>query len=339
MSAKDRLDLLMLSRRTMSEIAITRPSSTAATVDSSAQPRFHSGPMQVKMKIPRSQVAKLMEESASEGEIAEKIINMYLKNEVNTGGGSAGDVNAGQQAEHWKPSLVSSVRENSKVHHEAPGPSRYSLQSFQIHFIPKKITPAEAKNDFKAIWSILLKLLGITSRFRLEGTTYVLKDAILYAASFFTHRSTGVFFIFIAFTMFLPVMVMMPQKFAICFTLGCCFIIGSFFALKGPKNQLAHMFSKERLPFTVIFIGSMLGTLYVSMGLHSYILPVGDGAGDGAGPDTVESGQSVPVAAGAGDTNICGGIVQLYWERILGRSLDLNGQVHQIALKVKSSGL
>ncbi|XP_050937901.1 uncharacterized protein LOC127148400 isoform X1 [Cucumis melo] len=64
-----------------------------------------------------------------------------------------------------------------------------------------------------------------------------------------------------------------------------------------------------------------------------YYSPVGDGAGDGAGPDTVESGQSVPVAAGAGDTNICGGIVQLYWERILGRSLDLNGQVHQIALK------
>ncbi|KAL0543812.1 hypothetical protein IC582_018917 [Cucumis melo] len=38
-----------------------------------------------------------------------------------------------------------------------------------------------------------------------------------------------------------------------------------------------------------------------------YYSPVGDGAGDGA--------------------------VQLYWERILGRSLDLNGQVHQIALK------
>lgn len=57
--------------------------------------------------------------------------------------------------------------------------------------------------------------------------------------------ATGVFFVFIAFTMFLPVMVLMPQKFAICFTLGCIFIIGSFFALKGPKNQLAHMSSKE----------------------------------------------------------------------------------------------
>ncbi|XP_075098209.1 protein transport protein sft2-like [Nicotiana tabacum] len=86
--------------------------------------------------------------------------------------------------------------------------------------------------------------------------------------------AAGVFFIFIAFTMFLPVMVLMPQKFAICFTIGCAFIIGSFFALKGPKNQLTHMTSKERLPFTGVFVGSMVGTIYVSMVLHSYILSV-----------------------------------------------------------------
>ncbi|KAK1297600.1 hypothetical protein QJS10_CPB15g01115 [Acorus calamus] len=72
--------------------------------------------------------------------------------------------------------------------------------------------------------------------------------------------------------MFLPMMVLMPQKFAICFTLGCMFIIGSFFALKGPRNQFAHMSSRERLPFTLVFIGSMVGTIYVSMFLHSYIL-------------------------------------------------------------------
>ena len=59
--------------------------------------------------------------------------------------------------------------------------------------------------------------------------------------------ASGVFFVFLAFTMFLPVMVIMPQKFAICFTLGCAFIIGSFFALKGPKNQFVHMSSKEVL--------------------------------------------------------------------------------------------
>ncbi|KAL0399082.1 UNVERIFIED_CONTAM: hypothetical protein Sradi_2251500 [Sesamum radiatum] len=58
---------------------------------------------------------------------------------------------------------------------------------------------------------------------------------------------SGVFFIFIAFTLFLPVIVLVPQKFAICFTVGCAFIIGSFFALRGPKNQFNHMFSKEVL--------------------------------------------------------------------------------------------
>lgn len=86
--------------------------------------------------------------------------------------------------------------------------------------------------------------------------------------------ATGVFFVFIAFTMFLPVMVLMPQKFAICFTLGCGFIIGSFFALRGPSNQLAHMSSKERLPFSLGFLGCMFGTIYVSMVLHSYVLSV-----------------------------------------------------------------
>lgn len=86
--------------------------------------------------------------------------------------------------------------------------------------------------------------------------------------------ASGVFFVFIAFTLFLPVIVLVPQKFALCFTAGCAFIIGSFFALRGPKNQFYHMSSKERLPFTLGFIGSMMGTIYVSMVLHSYILSV-----------------------------------------------------------------
>lgn len=34
------------------------------------------------------------------------------------------------------------------------------------------------------------------------------------------------------------------------------------------------MISKERLPFTIGFLGSMFATIYVSMVLHSYILSV-----------------------------------------------------------------
>ncbi|GAB2216709.1 hypothetical protein Droror1_Dr00024486 [Drosera rotundifolia] len=45
-------------------------------------------------------------------------------------------------------------------------------------------------------------------------------------------------------------------------------------------------------------------------------------------------GSAVPVAAGAGDSNICGGIVQLYWDNILERSLDTNEQVRQLGLKI-----
>ncbi|XP_024524502.1 uncharacterized protein LOC9654211 [Selaginella moellendorffii] len=55
----------------------------------------------------------------------------------------------------------------------------------------------------------------------------------------------GCFFIFISLVMFLPLIVLMPAKFASCFSLGSCLVIGSFFALKGPRAQLAHMMSKE----------------------------------------------------------------------------------------------
>lgn len=83
------------------------------------------------------------------------------------------------------------------------------------------------------------------------------------------------------------------------------------------------------------------GQMQALQNMYDYLLDAEsqmgtDQPGDGAAPNTVEGGQSVPVAAGAGDTNICGGIVQLYWDVILGRSLDLNGQVRQTALKVKS---
>ncbi|WVZ66892.1 hypothetical protein U9M48_016052 [Paspalum notatum var. saurae] len=70
--------------------------------------------------------------------------------------------------------------------------------------------------------------------------------------------ATGIFFVFIAFALFLPVMVIMPQKFAICFTLGCALIIASLFALKGPANQLAHMTSKETTGFRNSFPQTLL---------------------------------------------------------------------------------
>mmetsp|Transcript_31041 Transcript_31041/g.43012 ORF Transcript_31041/g.43012 Transcript_31041/m.43012 type:complete len:244 (+) Transcript_31041:99-830(+) len=81
----------------------------------------------------------------------------------------------------------------------------------------------------------------------------------------------GVFFLFLALTVALPVIVVFPTKFALCFTLGCFLIVSSFVVLKGWRLQTAHMLSHERLPFTVGFAGSMGMTLYAALVQHSYI--------------------------------------------------------------------
>jgi cohesin loading factor subunit SCC2 len=78
-----------------------------------------------------------------------------------------------------------------------------------------------------------------------------------------------------------------------------------------------------------------------SQNMHEYLLDAEsqmetDKTGNNAALHPVEGSNSVPVAAGAGDANICGGIVQLYWDRILGRCFDFHDQVRQTALKVRT---
>ena len=81
--------------------------------------------------------------------------------------------------------------------------------------------------------------------------------------------ATGIFFIFIAFALFLPVMVLMPQKFALSFTLGCALIIASLFALKGPANQLAHMTSKEVMRLSLQYFASSFPPIKFSLAIIS----------------------------------------------------------------------
>lgn len=73
--------------------------------------------------------------------------------------------------------------------------------------------------------------------------------------------------------------------------------------------------------------------------MYEYLLDAEKQLGSDKVSDTTvdpieQGGDTVPVAAGAGDTNICGGIVQLYWDKILGRCLDRDDQIRQTALKV-----
>ncbi|KAG0481441.1 hypothetical protein HPP92_012299 [Vanilla planifolia] len=73
--------------------------------------------------------------------------------------------------------------------------------------------------------------------------------------------------------------------------------------------------------------------------LYEYLLDAETQLGNDTITDTSTHGpeygkSSVPVAAGAGDTNICGGIIQLYWSVILERCLDVIDRVRESALKI-----
>lgn len=65
-----------------------------------------------------------------------------------------------------------------------------------------------------------------------------------------------------------------------------------------------------------------------------YLIDVEEKMGEIDENGKIHGDNAVPVAAGAGDSNICGGVIQLHWDLILERCLDLNEEVRQTALKV-----
>ncbi|XVF21191.1 hypothetical protein REPUB_Repub12eG0069200 [Reevesia pubescens] len=160
------------------------------------------------------------------------------------------------------PVVAASINRNRRLcwRIETPTPASQDSDSSALGFdLEAAIRTTTIKSVAPLTWS------------QKESETYQAAFSLLLAMYFGMLLADGVFFEFIAFTMFLPVIVLVPQKFAICFTIGCALI---FFALKGHQNQLAHMSSKERLPFTLGFVGSMVGTVYASIWLHIYILSV-----------------------------------------------------------------
>ncbi|CAN6850112.1 unnamed protein product [Brassica oleracea] len=85
----------------------------------------------------------------------------------------------------------------------------------------------------------------------------------------------GVFFVFIAFTMFLPVTVLMPQKLAICFTLKCGFIVESFFSLfNGHEVQLTIPNSNLSSNMPLLTLNMQICNVCISYPVHSQILKI-----------------------------------------------------------------
>lgn len=70
----------------------------------------------------------------------------------------------------------------------------------------------------------------------------------------------------------LPVLSLKPRKFIMLWTLGSLLFFISFGVLQGPVSYIKHLSSKERLPFTIVFVTSQLLTIYCAVILKSTIL-------------------------------------------------------------------
>merc|ERR1719356_756531 len=70
----------------------------------------------------------------------------------------------------------------------------------------------------------------------------------------------------------LPLIIIMPHKFAFVFTGGSLCFLGSFSALRGTGALISHLTAPDRLMLSFGYVGSMVGTLWASMWYRSTLL-------------------------------------------------------------------
>ncbi|PPS08893.1 hypothetical protein GOBAR_AA11750 [Gossypium barbadense] len=94
MSAKDRLESLMLSRRSVSDLTLMKGESTGAE-------KGESRAMRVRLRVPKAEVERLMKDSENEEEVAEKIMQLCT---ANGGNNPREGVVKGKQQVSWEGS-------------------------------------------------------------------------------------------------------------------------------------------------------------------------------------------------------------------------------------------
>uniref|UniRef100_A0A7N0TL28 Plastid movement impaired 2 n=1 Tax=Kalanchoe fedtschenkoi TaxID=63787 RepID=A0A7N0TL28_KALFE len=84
MSAKDRLESLKLARRSISDLSLMKQTSVmfedGSDRSSSPGDQGNGGSVRLKMRLPKAEVARLMQESRDEAEAAQKIMDLCLAN-------------------------------------------------------------------------------------------------------------------------------------------------------------------------------------------------------------------------------------------------------------------
>jgi len=69
----------------------------------------------------------------------------------------------------------------------------------------------------------------------------------------------------------LPLLALKPRKFAVAFSMGSLLFMLGFAVLQGPLAHMAHLFSKERIPFTCAYFSSLALTLFFAIGRRAYL--------------------------------------------------------------------
>jgi len=69
----------------------------------------------------------------------------------------------------------------------------------------------------------------------------------------------------------LPWLPIRPAKFALAFSMGSLLVMIGFSVLVGPINHIKHLASRERLPFSAVYLSSLGLTLYFALGAQSQL--------------------------------------------------------------------
>ena len=81
----------------------------------------------------------------------------------------------------------------------------------------------------------------------------------------------GIAFIMISF-LFLPLVVLYPQKFCVLFSLGSLTIIISLSFLQSPVEYIRSFFTGKNTIFSICYLGALIFYLYASLVLHKYLM-------------------------------------------------------------------
>jgi len=75
----------------------------------------------------------------------------------------------------------------------------------------------------------------------------------------------------VALFVFLPMVVLMPSKFASSITFASLLFMAAMAMFRGPRTMLTGLIERERLPFTAAYVLSLVLTLYATLVSQSYI--------------------------------------------------------------------